>query len=119
MYGFHFADRMLSQLPTLQAYQVTFTESDRAVSAFWVSSATLRSMWVVTKPEGLNTKRNVRLVVRNKFCVTSYSHLWALDQPSYFLRVTNDTKKAETALSGSLFGSMSKVLSRMPLPLGG
>jgi len=28
IYGFNFADRMLSQLPTLQAAQVTFAEPD-------------------------------------------------------------------------------------------
>jgi len=33
IYGFHFTDRMLSQLPTLQAAQVAVTEPDNAVSA--------------------------------------------------------------------------------------
>jgi len=32
--GFHFADRRLLQLPTLQAAKVTFTEPNSAVSAF-------------------------------------------------------------------------------------
>jgi len=41
IHGFHFADRRQSQLPTLQAAQVTITEPDSAVSAFEASSATL------------------------------------------------------------------------------
>jgi len=41
IHGFYFADRRLSELPTLQAAQVTITEPDNAVFAFEASSVTL------------------------------------------------------------------------------
>jgi len=41
IHGFHIAERRLSQLPTPQAAQVTFTEQDSTVSTFEASSATL------------------------------------------------------------------------------
>jgi len=43
--GFHFANSRLSQLPTLQAAQVTFTEPDSTISAFEASSATLLKVY--------------------------------------------------------------------------
>jgi len=75
-FTFHFADRMLSQLPILQAAQVTFTEPDSTVNCLLGIIATLRSMRGNPKLEDLRTERNVRLVIHNKLCVTYHSLLF-------------------------------------------